>query len=101
MRRAFEEQLNLISVPERFGGLSDASQLFATDALVEIHTNLAAADDSLGQNWSVSHLVPREIFHARVHGQLPDAAARQIADPSYTRVLGSYDPIPSPGSPCR
>ena len=78
MQACFEADLNLISVPTRYGGLSDGEVNFATEALIEICTNLSASDSSLGQNWAVSQLVAREIFHA--HDVLPESTLRQVAD---------------------
>lgn len=78
MQRAFQEDLHLISIPASYGGLSDGSVAFAADALIEICTNLCASDGALGQNWGVSQIVAREIFHAG--DQLPESTKRQLAD---------------------
>ena len=75
MRRCFEEGLHLISIPTAYGGLSDGSVTFQAGALIEIQTNLSAADGSLGQNWGTSQFVTRELFHAN----LAPSALRQIA----------------------
>lgn len=78
MTRCFEAGLNAISVPRQYGGISDGSVAFAAEATIEICTNLCASDGALGQNWGVSQLVAREIFHA---GDLvPEATKRQLAD---------------------
>src|SRR3974390_1776312 len=53
MHRAHEAELNLISIPKRYGGLSNGTGNFAAEALMEIGTNLSPSDGSFGQNWVV------------------------------------------------
>jgi alkylation response protein AidB-like acyl-CoA dehydrogenase len=77
LMRCFEEGLNALSVPARFGGRASESPTFGAEAWLEIVTNLSATDAALGQNWLTTQLVAREIFNAG--DLLPLATRSEIA----------------------
>lgn len=80
MRRCYEESLSLLSLPKKYGGLSDGDAMFATEAMMEIATNLGASDSGLCQNWGTNQLVLREIFNPHNEELLAEEARLHIAE---------------------
>ena len=80
MQRCHEESLSLLSLPKKYGGLSTGDTVFATEAAMEIATNLGASDSALTQNWGTNQLVLREIFNPHNEELLSEEARLQIAN---------------------
>ncbi|MEV6904650.1 acyl-CoA dehydrogenase family protein [Amycolatopsis sp. NPDC051372] len=65
-----------LNVPARFGGLSDGTFFFATEAFMKVCVAIGRGDGNVAQNHHVSAFVIRELFQS----SLPDSTKAQIAE---------------------
>lgn len=72
-----EAGLNSLNVPKEFGGLWEGSAYGGWREVIEVLTELSAADGSTGQCWATMVLVSRDLFSSE---DLPQETKAQLAD---------------------